>query len=484
MRTFLLTLVFLSGKMVWAQSCDCAATLSWLQSTFSENDAGFAYAMEQKGEKAYATHNVLLTNKAGAASSYEACLPVLEEWLAYFRDGHIGIEWISQPEAEAPQNKESKRAIKAKFKDWLTHPIDREAFEAALAKNEAPGFEGIWRSGVYLIAIQQDGDGYTGSILEADGVYWRADQVKLTIDPKEDSAVYYMKDHSPRYIAKPQLIGKNYLEIGFIQLERVVPKFDAEPEKALYIRAMDATYPFIEYLDDRTAYLRIPSFNNFYRPFIDSMVAAEKPKLLQHPNLIIDLRGNGGGSDASYASLSPLLYTHPIHTVGVEFLSTKLNNQRMLDFAENDEYNFTEEEKTWARESYKALSENLGEFVNLNESVYSVETYDTVYTYPSAVAILINEGNGSTTEQFLLEARQSAKVKLYGSTTYGVLDISNMSEHTDPCDNFTLYYSLSRSMRIPGLAIDGKGISPDFYMHRDIPNHGWIEFVRERMGGK
>ncbi|MEO1450008.1 MAG: S41 family peptidase [Bacteroidota bacterium] len=482
MRTFMLILIFLSGKLLIAQSCDCPTTLSWLQSTFSENDAGFAYVMEQKGEKAYAAHNAAMEIKAQAAPTHQVCLPVLEEWLTYFRDGHIGIEWISQPEVEAPQNEENKRAIKAKFKDWPQRPVNRKSFEAALAKNATPGYEGIWRSGVYLIAIQQDDDGYTGSILEADGVYWRPDQVKLRIDPKADSAVFYMKDHSPRFVSHPQLIGKNYLEIGFVQLERVAPKFDAEPEKALYIRAMDATYPFVEYLDERTAYLRIPSFNNFYRPFIDSLVAAEKPKLLQHPNLIIDLRGNGGGSDASYASLSPLLYTHPIHTVGVEFLSTKLNNQRMLAFAENDEYNFTEEEKEWARESYETLSAQLGKFVNLDESVYSVDTIDTVYTHPSDVAILINEENGSTTEQFLLEARQSAKVKLYGSTTYGVLDISNMMNVNDPCENFTMYYSLSRSMRIPGLAIDGKGISPDFYMHRDIPNHEWIEFVRERMG--
>ena len=69
-----------------------------------------------------------------------------------------------------------------------------------------------------------------------------------------------------------------------------------------------------------------------------------KELILKTPNLIIDIRNNGGGSDRSYTELLPILYTNPIRKVGVELLSTSLNNQQMLDFINDPAYRFDEKE--------------------------------------------------------------------------------------------------------------------------------------------
>ncbi len=103
--------------------------------------------------------------------------------------------------------------------------------------------------------------------------------------------------------------------------------------------------------------------------------------------------------------------------------------------------------------------------------------YINVYDHPKNVGILINEKNGSTTEQFLLAAKQSKKVKLFGVTTAGILDISNMYFVNSPDNEFKLGYSLSKSMRIPEMTIDNKGIQPDYYIDKSIPKYKWIEFV-------
>ena len=160
-------------------------------------------------------------------------------------------------------------------------------------------------------------------------------------------------------------------------------------------------------------------------------------------------------------------------------LSTTLNNQRMLDFINKDEYGFDKEGKKWARESYEKLSKNMGEFVMLNEYPITITTFDTIHEFPSNIGIIINENNGSTTEQFLLAAKQSKKVKLFGTTTTGILDISNMYFVTSPCNEFELGYSLSRSMRIPEMTIDGKGIQPDYYIDKEIPKYEWTKYVSD-----
>jgi hypothetical protein len=78
-----------------------------------------------------------------------------------------------------------------------------------------------------------------------------------------------------------------------------------------------------------------------------------------------------------------------------------------------------------------------------------------------------------------LAAKQSKKVKLFGTITLGLLDISNIYSVKSPCNEFELYYSLSRSMRIPEMTIDNKGIQPDYYIDKSVPKYKWIDFVNE-----
>ncbi len=475
MKFIIPVLIFLFPIFLAAQDCDCNSNFNWVKKTFEENDAGFDYILEVKGKNDYEKHNAFYSEKIKDITDQGKCMETLYEWLTFFRSGHIGI--IPMDNSEGAKESKEKEIVQ-KFKDWEKMEVDVDKFRASLSSQTKASYEGIYRSGQYLIGVKKVDEEYVGFIIEADGVYWTEGQVKMRIKA-DQSVVYYMQDHSARNFDQAELLGNNYLNMGFISLNRVLPELPGDPKVEAYFKSMSTNVPYFEVLDEETVLLRIPTFTGSEKDVIDSVIFANRAKILETENFIIDIRNNGGGSDRSYEELLPIMYTNPIRGVGVAFRSTTLNNQRMLDFINIPEYEFSEEDKKWAQESYDTLSNHLGEFVNLDTTVVDETTFDTIYPFPQNIAILINENNGSTAEQFLLDSKQSRKVKLYGKTTAGVLDISNMNLLKSPCQEFKLGYCLSKSYRIPHMAIDEKGIQPDFYLDEGIPDYQWVEYVKQ-----
>ena len=471
---FLIAIVPLVG---FSQNCNCLDNYNWVKKTFEENDAGYLLALKQKGNIAYEKHNEVFERKIQLITDAKECELALREWLAFFRPGHLTIRLLSTKQSTSSSSSMNNEEIIEKYKDWDNISTTEVEFKDYLQSKSEFDYEGIWVSGPYKIGIKKNNDKYLGFIIDGDGVYWRKGQIKLRI--AEDTAVYYMRNHSASKFIDFELIGNNYLQIGFITLKRVFPEFDTDKSTENYIKSISAQKPFSQRLSNSTILLRIPSFSGSEKKLIDSVIMANNSALSTTENLILDLRNNSGGSDRSYKEILPYLYTNPVRKVGVEFLSTPLNNKTIERYL-NDP-NISEEDLLWVKESLGKLQSNPGRFVNLNSSRVTISKLDSVYEYPQNIGIIINENNGSTAEQFLLAAKQSRKVKLFGTTTMGVLDISNMNFVVSPSGEFQLGYCLSKSMRIPEMTIDNKGIQPDYYIDKDIPKYKWIEFVERTL---
>ena len=475
MNSFLCYLLFLvTISFANAQDCDCTSKYQWVKETFEKNDAGFAYAVAKKGEQAYNYHNARIEEQVKEAASLSECLPLLNEWLRFFRSGHHGIGVTDNAILE--DTKSDKFPVNLK-----EHPINVADFKNYLDLKKTHDYEGIWETSVYKIAIKKEGNNYIGSIVASGTDTWKKDQVKLKFSIAEDkkTATYFMRDHSAREFNTISLTGKNRLHIGPFSLNRIYPVLEEDKIFKHYNTFLDSNKPYLEELNKSTLYLRIPSFQGNQKKYIDSVLQVHRTKILSTENLIIDIRNGTGGSDSSYKGLLPYLYTNPIKEVGVAFLSTALNNQRMLDLVSNPVWGLTEEQKQWAKNSYEKLQQKLGEFVVLSDTKVNNITLDTIHTYPKQVAIIIDQNNGSTDEQFLLAAKQSKKVKLFGTTTKGVLDISNMHHVVSPCNEIILNYALSKSLRLPDFAIDEIGIQPDYFIDKDIPSYKWVTHVNK-----
>ncbi len=485
MKRILLLFCFLP-LLSYSQDCDCPATFDWVRKTFEENDAGFQYILEAKGEQAYTLHNQIFADKIKQVSQMSECHELMNNWFLFFRKGHIGLEYMGpSPDGNSEESAEEEEKD-TQADTWETYSTNLAKFKASLDKKEEPDMEGIWETGPYTLAIKRDAENYIGFIVESEVDAWKKGHVKLKISEGEaqPTSVFYMFNRSAVKSDQVALLSPNNLQIGDIFLSRVYPAIEDKSPYQLHFKAMDSNLPFMERLNASTLYFRIPSFSGTPEKIaIDSVIAANKSDILSTENLIIDIRYGTGGSDMGYYEILPLIYTNPIRTPVAEFLSTPLNNQRMLDFSKNEgmaiEYNitFSEEEKKEFKRYYDILSKREGEFVNLDTSVVNITKYDTVYAYPKHVAVMHNHRNGSTDEQFLLAAKQSRKVKLFGTKTMGALDVSNLNKAVSPCGDFALWYALSKSRRIPEMAIDDFGIQPDFYIDKEIPEYKWIEFV-------
>lgn len=462
---------------IQAQNCNCTENLKWVKKIIEENDAGFQYALDQKGLEAYQAHNAKIEQKLAGIKSNLDCTKLLSEWLQFIRKGHLSIKRIDGKGVDS-------LVSEANLITKNNHPsvsISEDEFKNYLAKKKEQNLEGIWDSPPYKVAIKKYPEGYKGFIVSSTADNWMTGDVKFTLNNELSAGIYYLRDKTPEKISSTLAIGKNMFQLSNYLYTKIYPIVENTPLEADFVKSYSTDKPYLQKINSKTILLRIPSFNGRQKQTIDSLITVHRPQLEKIENLIIDIRNNGGGSDGSYAEIIPLLYTNPIRTIGVTFYSTKLNNQRMLDFCENyKEYGIDPREIPFYRAAYDSLNNHLGEFVNLkpDRKLISIDSSYKTLPYPKQVAIIINGGNGSTAEQFLLEAKQSKKVKLFGITTAGVLDISNMYFVESPCKEYRLGYALSKSYRIPDMAIDNKGIQPDYYIDKTVQDSQWVDHVR------
>ena len=451
----------------------CESEFAWLKSTFENNDAGFQYSVEKKGQDLYSAHNSAILARVQSAKSEAQCQTVLSDWLTFFRKGHVGLVL-------------NTNGTEGTLRESVVHDFDLSAFKQYLKSKHDETLEGIWQFSSYTVALKKEGNVHKAYIVESTNPSWKAGQVKFILNDPADSntakVTFFMGDHSARQIDTMTLLGNNEVVLGnsFIVMSREEPRQESFPEITRYVRLLSTKAPLFEKVSENTVLVRIPAFDHAFKKDIDAVIAKHLDTILNTENLIIDIRGNGGGSDVSYASLLPILYTNPIRTVGMEYLSTELNNSRMLGFLQNP--HFSEEEKQWAKDGYDILQQHIGSYINIEEDV-TVETFDKIEPLPKNIGVLVDSSNGSTAEQFLLAAKQSKKVKLFGQTTAGVLDISNMYQTDSPSGTFTLYYSLTKSLRIPHMAIDGVGIQPDYYIDGELPLYQWTSYTQKILEG-
>lgn len=181
-------------------------------------------------------------------------------------------------------------------------------------------------------------------------------------------------------------------------------------------------------------------------------------------NLIVDIRGNEGGSDSAYEPLLELLYDHEGSEDAMEYRVSDLAIAHVREFAGNTERG--------RRKIARMERTPAGEFLAGGSKTYRIR-YDSVSPLPRCAALLIDGSVGSSGEQLVLEVRASSRrTTVYGQdNTLGCLDYSNCEILYFPRDTTRwMIVPVTRSNRIPaGRGIDREGIAPDVRIPLPLP---------------
>lgn len=432
--------------------CGCARNLAETRRLLAANYAGYRDKVTPATQPRLDSLTAALRPQADTAG-VGSCYKVLQQYIRFFKDLHVQL-------ADNKPMQLNKDSIRARYAGTARLPWTRASFRAYLDDPAQPKrpLEGIWRdAGLdYVVGIVADkAGGYQGFVLKADSLFWLPGQVKFAFsEPAAGSATarYFMRNHSLEQL--PVRVVRDGELVINSNWYRTYPHPVAGP-------APSPGPLSFQMLDDTTALYRIASFNGNLRLKIDSLTKAHAADLARTRLLLVDVRGNGGGSDASYGSLVPYLYTNPVTETSTALYSTPDNNIR---YAGELIPGMTASEKRYYASLKKRLDAHLGQLVPMNThgQTYTVRRKRRqLHPALTRVAVLQNRYCASTTEQFLLLARQSKKTTTFGENSEGVLDYSNVQFQPLPCYNLRLGWATSRSFRIGrGEGIDNIGLPP------------------------
>lgn len=239
--------------------------------------------------------------------------------------------------------------------------------------------------------------------------------------------------------------------------------------------------PMAQKLNDSTFFLRFPTWNgdDEYVKWVRD--AVDQYRHSGCPQLIIDVRGNGGGSDYQYDPVVELLYLQPGLVDGIMMRNTSDNRERTRAIVNGDPF--------WNGLMDKCEEKKDSAYVELFASMdYKRDKVD-LYR-PKKTAIIIDHSVGSSGEQFIIDMRSIAPdVKVYGKdNTLGCIDVSNVRPVSLPHAPNRIFIPTTISRRvIDGKnQIDGIGIEPDVRIDLELPDSltnnidSWVIWVEEQ----
>lgn len=464
-----------------AQTCNCKTALDFTIQKIEANYSGFRDKVTAANQAAYHafTDSFKTIAATPAYQRADSCFDLLTRWLGFMKDGHTYIS--PSFGANVPEDVSADSVRKA-YAGWprVNHTAASFAKYLTANKKRLKPLEGVWQmeGGSYTVGIIYQGGKYSAFVLKADSVYWMPGQVKFEVVQQGDvyAGTFYLRNH----VAEPAVYDLSGVKDGYIQTGNRGQWYKLDEKGNRLLKNHYPGFGIVNFkrLSATTNLFTIKSFNGNYRALIDSLVTANDSLLRHTANLIIDLRGNGGGSDYSHYPLHKYLFTHPYTLYGMEVYTTKDNIDKFRALAVNP--TIKKEEQESYRKWVALMEQHPNQYYSRGPSSYMSDTLE-VLPYPQKVAVIIDNACASATEQFLIEpVLNSKKAIIYGQPSAGIKDYGNLHWLTIPGTAFELNYPTTRSKRVDlGLGLDNVGVQP--HVRLDSTTKDWVKYVQQEL---
>jgi hypothetical protein len=336
--------------------------------------------------------------------------------------------------------------------------------------------EGIWSSGRLRVAIVRDRRGgagaerFTAVVLTPDTSIWA---------PGEERA-RLVKTNDGRYAG--ELLERNFARrlVRAAIYKRVLLRFDPgmwgkeAPVGAADSGLLDTADPHRAALVVRggVPVLSIPSHDPAYRPWLDSLLAANRDLLLRADRLIVDLRGNEGGSSLMTAALMPYVVSDSQRPSYLPDRGDRPDKGKGVMLSSPDQVTYairmmggdtTDPSTHRFLARMRANPGGFAPFADTLDPPSAARKVAPAYG-PRRVGIVVDRGTVSAAEAFLLQAMRSTRVTTFGEPTAGALDYQTVSIvpilANEP--RWRLGYpTITAHPDLPVGGVRGKGIRPD-----------------------
>lgn len=473
MRITTYILLFIINYSLNAQEYSkCEKDFEWLSNYIENNLPAFQNEILKDKKFQYLNFKSEIKEEILKADSRNSCFKSLVNYTEYFFDNHTNLRMYSNPIDVSSLDSINKFKASNIYKTVERVNLNLDSLTKVLSNMPLSKVEGLYYSigKAYKVAIIKDKTSnrdYVGVLLEANSKLWEPGMIKFELKetkPNHFTAFYYYRNHSMVYESKEQYdngrFATGWYRVDNLEIEN--KDINITPKELFHF----------EKLNETTNYLYIKSFDGELRPRFDSLYTVIKPKIKALPNLIIDVRDNGGGSDANIMYLRDLMFTKDFY-FGKQQIWNSIGIQKhyevfLKEIIDNPEI-YNEDTKEWVQKLIEILETNdRNQFITLSEGNNFVR-FNTL-NYPKKMIVIQGQKSASTTENLLLSAINSDKTITVGENSGGYFGYGNIFEQTSPSGNYSLWASTTQNDY--KMKYEANGIPPKVRLPKDID---WLE---------